>query len=637
MDDRDTTSRHEDDNGDSLPDAPNVSNGQKPTGATYVYKYGLMWPTINEGSVMDQMWGAYRLYNDLTKIERIHRDCIRTLVDDDPDVIAHKTPLTAVRAQLDDVFVRLRAARVRSRSKEDPPELVAEKNALKAEYYKLLSPLMAARRAAREKYSTEMSQLDQMAKESVTFVEHRSKVFWGTRRIVLRALKQAKSAVGLWNKHGDPGNPHFKVASESYLALAVEFLSTDAGIIQTGKDKGKPRKQKLTPRPEEFIDTKHPWVRICSRDEVAWNGPNKRQSLSLCIGRDGKQAMWATWPMIMDRPFPKNTRVTNVTVYREMIGRRQHWFCTFTLKNDTSATWRTADPPTAEVVTFNGGWRKMDNGEMRVGYVAGSDGILEDIRLPTWITGQLLQVEEVHGRNDKAFNEAHAKLGPHLHKLTNCPAWFTAYTKGYAHWATWRRMEGLYKKWRTDRFDGDKFAWDILHNYRRKNYHYWQWEADMRKDALRARGHFYGEVANRLAEKYGTLVLGRFYMADVVELPELGEPDTTKIQESRHQRFMVAPSILKSRLEQSHRRVGRQVLDYSSTNITQDHHNCGVYQNFDAATNLHWTCSVCNLRYDQDANAALNLLKRYRAGPPTLKPQKKKRRLSSWNKLKNKK
>lgn len=142
--------------------------------------------------------------------------------------------------------------------------------------------------------------------------------------------------------------------------------------------------------------------------------------------------------------------------------------------------------------------------------------------------------------------------------------------------------------------------------WRRQDLHLLQWETYERNRALGHRREIYRILSSQLSKKYSMVVLDKFDLRKVAKLaaPE-GENDLSAPIRKNRQR--AATSSL--RLEVMAR--NRTSLEVAMNN-THFCNECGSLQEFDAAVHVTHTCSECGVFWDQDVNAAKNLLLRYK-------------------------
>jgi transposase len=167
------------------------------------------------------------------------------------------------------------------------------------------------------------------------------------------------------------------------------------------------------------------------------------------------------------------------------------------------------------------------------------------------------------------------------------------------------RLAGVVKRWREEgRFAGDQEIYDRLEAWRAQDAHLLEWASNLRDQLLLRRREVYRVAAARLSERYRTCVVEELNLAAFArrEGPAEDAPDKARLM--RHRAAL-------STLRQALGRRMRTVI-VPSAYTTQECHICGYVQKlFDAAKQLRYRCEACGSEWDQDENAAQNLLRRY--------------------------
>lgn len=153
-----------------------------------------------------------------------------------------------------------------------------------------------------------------------------------------------------------------------------------------------------------------------------------------------------------------------------------------------------------------------------------------------------------------------------------------------------------------DTVRGFALAWE------RHDRHLCDYAAGQRTGAWRARREGYRLLAARLARSYGVLVLDDTNRATLARRGP-GEDDTTHDRAASN-RHLVAVSELEGALKDAFRARGGEVVEVSSVCETITCHACGVRTEVGEARVAQ--CYACGVAWDQDTNAARNMLARYR-------------------------
>lgn len=244
------------------------------------------------------------------------------------------------------------------------------------------------------------------------------------------------------------------------------------------------------------------------------------------------------------------------------------------------------------------------------------------------------------------------------------PTWMATVTEtlpttpqALAYLAAWKshgKLGSLVREWKKNRFEGDEQIYDAMEKWRYHDYHLWQWETSSWTAALRKRRDLYRVFAKKMAEHYQSAVIEEFDLRRVARKPEVEKKEGDNPY-ARSNRQLASVSELRdavvlaftsrngwatvnkkkvdSRIakeiddegcesENGAFRVDEEAQDESKTSestgvqktpaawTTQFCNVCHQLEKFDAAAELVHTCSHCNHTWDQDENAAINILQR---------------------------
>lgn len=173
-------------------------------------------------------------------------------------------------------------------------------------------------------------------------------------------------------------------------------------------------------------------------------------------------------------------------------------------------------------------------------------------------------------------------------------------------WRSAHRLAGVVDYWRQNRFENDEDIFAFLEAWSSQNQHLWDYYVNVLYKTTLYRLHLYRNFAAWMRKICRTVVLEDTDWSDFMrKLPK--ESDDLDIPSSRRrQARLSAPGTLSAICCMGfpkHVKVPPQ-------HTTQTCHICGEINAFDAAKNLHHTCTACGSRWDQDRNAACNLLYR---------------------------
>lgn len=253
------------------------------------------------------------------------------------------------------------------------------------------------------------------------------------------------------------------------------------------------------------------------------------------------------------------------------------------------------------------GWRLRETG-LRVAYTVDDQGVEREYVLPTDILGRLAHADDLGAIRAKNFNVARDALATWLATDAEHPEWLSERAKTIGQWRSEARLAALAIHWRTNRFDGDVKAFDAAEAWRKQDKHLWTWEVAEAKRAIGHRRELYRLWATELAARYATIVMEDFDKRDMARRPAAEEDG--EVAAARLQRVRAAVSILDGAIKMAAGRHGATIRRRPAANTTRRCSDCGRIEAFDAAASIRRNppCPGCGVVWDQDANAARNLL-----------------------------
>lgn len=269
----------------------------------------------------------------------------------------------------------------------------------------------------------------------------------------------------------------------------------------------------------------------------------------------------AAWPIVLHRPFPPGAIVKSLAIHRRRVGARLdplpghvgnrwdwRWTATF------SCEITDVPPSTSNVACgIDLGWRLVEGG-VRIATIASSDGGLDHVVLPqAWLD----------------HRERLAKL------------------QGEARTTT-------------DQAEGD--IEQIIEGRRLR-----QAATHGIDEASLERREFYRIAAKALTERYGLLGIDGTGIGRMARRKKAGERGQDLPPMARRMRTWGAPGELMHEIERAARSRGCRVeIAAGATTITC--HHCGTRTEAAQRADLIWRCRACGALWDQDENAAKNVL-----------------------------
>jgi hypothetical protein len=164
----------------------------------------------------------------------------------------------------------------------------------------------------------------------------------------------------------------------------------------------------------------------------------------------------------------------------------------------------------------------------------------------------------------------------------------------------------MFEEWKTNRYLGDENAFATISGWQKQHVHLWTWQANLRDQLIRKRRELYRCFAAELAHRFHCV-----FLHDVQLRRKSAKPPALReaIPAQRQHRFIAAISVLFRIVEHAFEKQGGAVLRIKAEHATMSCHSCGTIDEWIPAATLMHTCSKCGLTWDQDYNAARNVLR----------------------------
>lgn len=526
------------------------------------YSYGARPPTTNADLVREQLWLASRYRNDLTENSRAYHEQWSAICK--PYWQARSDERKRLGAEVD-------ATRAEHSDEPKPAISKLPPFRLSTEDEAKLKALTGARYAAnKSKYND-------------------TDAAWGTRLVVGEAVEAAVRAV-CKQPFGKPP-PFSRYDGSGALAVQLQGGLSVADLLD-GNDT----------RARVIRDAR---ARKERPDGVPL-GPGRsggRKQLWLRIGSDGRAPVWAVFPFSYHRDLPEHAVVKWVRVVARRVATKLKYSVQFVVEGQGLNPLLS---PVKKTIAIDVGWRKRDNG-VRVAAWCDSAGQHGELLMPEQLFARWEKAESLQGIRDRMFNDVVAEVRAHRE---TAPEWFREETQGSGAWPEWRAMNRLARlvwKWRKEHLPGDQAFCARLESWRAQDKHLYEWQANQRLSVLRARRDIYRCAAKWIAG-YERVVFEKLDLRDFAELPGDGEEEPRAVRAARPRRFKVALSELFACVKDAVTRANGEWIAVDPAWTTQHCSACNKREEFDAVE-LHHHCSHCGETWDQDLNAAKNLLR----------------------------
>lgn len=368
---------------------------------------------------------------------------------------------------------------------------------------------------------------------------------------------------------------------------------------------------------------------------------------------DGSNApVWAVLYCRLHRPFPPGSWLKMAHLIRRREGTRDLWHLVVSVENVPPRT----DRADAGAVGVDVGWRRLPDGRLRVAAWAGSDGRTGELALTAEYVERCQRIPGLDSVRKQLFNTAVARLlaWTATHPL---PAAWTEVTEDNprppaAHVAAWRseaRLRRLVEFWTDNRLPGDEAVFGdpaalaaerdrlaALHGddrraaslayhqvvkaaaargdlfaWRLQDIHLLEYRVGLQRRTQAHRDERMRLLAVELRRTYRTVKVENInWQKEILRKPAAEHDDQLDALRAFHR--MAAPGRLLALLTEH----AAETVRVDPEHTTHTCHQCGKRCEFNQAAVLVHTCEHCGTRWDQDHNAAVNIL----GAPATTRP-----------------
>jgi len=614
----------------------NLMNPSTDEGRTMVYKYGCpSWAKLDEAAEY-QLRLAHELRNALVAIHRAHAETVAAIWAEHPEVAAREAELAVADAKLAEAIEAGKNERMHARTtkvsaatrqviaaaKAARKKAKAAHKAAKDAAYDLLVPRFAAAKA------------DRKAQEKATYGEFVQKrgLYWTTYNDVRRHFMTTVASVTKKRRAGQRADVRFH-----------RWTGEGTLTIQLPRGAGDPVRS-----PDLLASGEGPWrymVRLPAIDPEEWatltpaeRRVRARAEVAIRIGTKDGAPVWCEVPVVWHRPLPPDADVAQVQITRRFVAGKA--------RLSVAVTVRIGAAPRTErtgAVALNLGWRSLGERGIRVAVWEATSVPAHPLVVPPHLE-EVIKVKDggrrgeviipaswryVYDDCDALRSERDKKLDALRPQLVDWlkaqPAAAEVLGAPYADVLRWRsanRFAALAHRWREARKGGDEVVraalvgdeamYAALEAWRVHDKHHWSREANQRDQLIARRNDAYRVLASLLTSAFGLVIVDKSDLAQLARRPATEDPDEEQARKARGQRVLASPGLLRSFVVAAADREGVPVEHVEADLITVVHAPCGtnLAGRADFATTINVWCPACQRAFDQDCNAAANLLRR---------------------------
>lgn len=627
-----------------------------------VYRYGIVHRGPLPDEAQQQLFLANRLWNECVEIHRRHDGERRTLMDSASAEVARLVAdREAINTEIERHLADLRRARQRERGNVSSVALRKILSDLKERRTSVSARLKEARAEARESIRDELSAAKSTELAEIKAARQKyaaAGLYWATSNAILRGFdvavqREAKDrapgeAARLLAEGRKPSQPQFR-RYDGCGTWDVQIVVPEGSAsllwrdVVAGEDKrlavslGSGGVEEVVAKNGRTIQRKvMPQVRMQIRG-TRGKGPDGQWT--------NHEPAWLAMPVVVHREPAPDDRVVAAQIVRERIGGKYRHNLCVTVDDPVP------EPRSGPAVAVDIGWRRTEEGRLRVAYWVGEDGNEGEVLLPQWTPGAphqhlrgveptMLYADELEGKRDVLLNTLQAGLAawwvgrelpdwlrevrdgrPEI--VTEDGRTFRA-TRPMREWRSQERVAEVFRRWRDARFDGDGEGFDRMAEWYNQDVGFRDKQVGLREAAANARDQAtaqrtdaWRKVAYQLATRYA--LIG----AEVMAIPRLTHKQATEEGPAsegtilRRAARMAAPGSLRLAIQQAAVRHGATYMAVDARKSTIIHYDCGLEVKADFAASIYVYCPHCDMWYDQDRNAARVLLDRMRASGPS--------------------
>jgi hypothetical protein len=536
---------------------------QKTDVRSMVYQYGTVptriAPVEGEEIALDQMRLGRRLWNVLVSISRVHTIRYRLIMRDEL-----QEQIDQLRQRREALIQERKRLRNRARKRIPTPEIDEELKRISASLRMLLEQSEATKKQRQE---ARRPQLDALS------------------ALRFRRIKRARQAAVSLGLYWGTCNAIIQSADAAVKLGELQYRGFRGQGTVTTQIQGGAAIEKCVGGDHTFFQADEPTA------GQHWRYARVR------IGSQERAPRWFTIPIVYHRDIPDNASIKSVSATRRIVDGKPRCSLNITV-NLPPVTLKTD----GERIAIDIGYRLLPQG-VRVAYWQDDSGQHGQVLVSHADISQFDLVSRQRSRADTERNRFLPQLVEFLASRELNEEWKSR-TRFLPQWRSCDRLAALVRWWDDHRLAGDEEMHRTALQWRHHSVHLGNhWRNLQDQMVLRLREQYRIFAAN-IATRYGTLILEDFNLREVAE-PKSDEPKKTA---GATYRQMVSPSTFRNALINACQRHGVTIRKVPAEYTTAMCHACRTIEKWDQAASVMHRCANCGALWDQDQNAAINLL-----------------------------
>ncbi|WP_018234394.1 zinc ribbon domain-containing protein [Thioalkalivibrio thiocyanodenitrificans] len=545
-----------------------------------VYAYGARIP-LDDPHLQEELRKQRAFWDALVEATlAAERELDDRMKADSPQYAAAVQALIDASQAVREAIERRNAERAKTRSRTtsvdgEVKERITEKNAARKEVWRLAGEWRKANKEAVSEHQARM-------KEEAKRLRQGCGLYWGNYNRVLDSFQRARQQTLKKGRRVRPSDP----ARDDGI-LAVQIQRTKSGLGASPEELFSGNVSQLQ------IDRPPPGVEFLPANR------RRREARVTARMRVDAAGHMIEFPVVLHRPVPPGARIKAAQLVWKREGERWRGQLCLTV----SSPKQEREHPGVEACGIDLGWRLQKDGALRVATVADSKSRLYTYTLPAdWMRG-MDQVERLSSHLDENAMEVAAWVHAHRDELPE------KLTQPAANWSP-----GKGSKWLRDKELHDAVRalnWEvpaeIRHWYERYR-HLKTWRDNLRAKLLRSRREVYRLLAADLAGRYAVIGIEDMDLSKIAKTKKRKDASDPELHATaRAQRQRAAVHALRHEIEHQANKHGAQLVHVSGKTTTTCR-ACGAATGQKDRASLIWTCEHCGAVWDQDLNAAGNIL-----------------------------
>lgn len=572
-----------------------------------VHKYRCFEPLNFAQDIIDHLWLQNKMWNNLVEYEEGNYQEYREIMREDETVSHLEQELGKIDARIIELIEERNQVRIKIRKKKGPETAPYDDEiaTLKKEAKELRREAREARKAAKERMKPHLDKLNEERKEAYKQIYQNSGLYWGNYNRVIDSMKVARSQTmktgGRLKFHRFDGSGIFKVQIQGGCTrqeLETRKVSV-CSLLAISSDEfnrliGKKKPSRRQPDSKRSRKRKYALLQFTIYRGKSEDGTPFNRTLDL--------------PVIVHRSLPddnKNLLLKEATLRRERVAPGQfRWWVTFTF---TDVVTKIAEHPYKnDACGINIGWKTVQDG-LRIATLVSHQETYHFI-LPNKILKIYKYLRNLQSKIDLASAENDEWVREVLNREQQENSLPEELIKPFTVLKRSKRPHPDKFAWLVSEWDKvDYLPAELSEARARADYvhRFILEQANLRDKVIGHREDLYRNWAKQIADRYGKIVIDKMNVSQLSKLEkEDGQPNELT-DTARQNRVIAAVGLFREWLGKQAAKVDAEVIKASikSTHVCS---YCGKEIKNQAAIN--WVCPHCNKIFDQDINAARNLL-----------------------------